>query len=115
MPAPGSFHYEFEVTGDDSPEAPDSGGKTITVRCRGNLVSATRGELEQMFQQLPFRGRTVIDLAGVNYVDSAGLGALIRLKLSAAKDESMSLRFVNIAPGLLTLLRISNLEDWFTS
>jgi anti-sigma B factor antagonist len=112
MPPPGSFRYEFEIM-DDSREVPDSGGKITTVRCHGHLVSETRSQLERMFRETPFRGRIVIDLGDVNYVDSAGLGALIRLKLSAAKDDDVSLRFVNVAPGLMTLLRISNLEDWF--
>jgi anti-sigma B factor antagonist len=112
MPPPGSFQYEFEVS-DDSPEIPDSGGKITTVRCRGHLVYETRSQLEQMLRQAPPRGRIVIDLGDVNYVDSSGLGALIRLKLSAEKGDGRSVQFVNIAPSLMTLLRISNLESWF--
>jgi anti-anti-sigma factor len=116
MPAPGSFHYEVEVSEAESPEAASSAGSHATIiLCHGHLVSETRNQLEKMFKETPFQGRVVIDLAGVDYVDSAGLGALIRLKLSAAKDDGVSVRFINVAPGLMTLLRISNLEDWFVA
>ena len=116
MPAPGTFRYEFEIADADSREAANSAdAKTTVIRCHGNLVSETRGQLEQMFGETRFHGRLVIDLGDVNYVDSAGLGALIRLKLSAAKVDGVSVRFSNIAPGLMTLLRISNLEEWFAA
>jgi anti-anti-sigma factor len=114
MPAPGTFHFEIEVSGNDSPDG-SGGNRTTTVHCHGNLVSETRSQVEQIFKDTPFRGQIVIDLEDVKYVDSAGLGALIRLKLSASKDNSVSVRFVNIAPSLMTLLRISNLEQWFTA
>ena len=114
MPAPGSFHYEIELADAGSSASDSPGDKTTTIRCHGSLVSETRGALEQMFKEAG-SGRIVIDLNDVSYVDSAGLGALIRLKLSAAKDNAVSVRFINIAPGLMTLLRISNLEDWFVT
>jgi anti-anti-sigma factor len=112
MPPPGSFQYEFKLS-DDSPQGPDSGGNITTVHCRGHLVYETRSQLEQMLRQAPPRGRIVIDLGNVNYVDSSGLGSLIRLKLSAEKGDGRTVRFVNIAPSLMTLLRISNLDSWF--
>ncbi len=116
MPAPSPFHYEVEVSEVDAPEAPGASlSQMTTVRCHGSLMSGTSGQIEQIFKQTPFQGQIVLDLGDVNYVDSSGLGALIRLKLSAAKNEGVDVRYVNISPGLLTLLRISNLEDWFTS
>lgn len=116
MSVPGVFHYEIESSEVGSPEATDSGeNRVTTVHCHGHLVSETRSQIEQIFKQTPFRGKIVLDLGDVTYVDSAGLGALIRLKLSAAKDDAVSVQFVNIAPGLMTLLRISNLEDWIRS
>jgi hypothetical protein len=72
-----SFHYEFEYS--EVPESEDldsRGRKVTTVKCHGNLVAETREQLEGMFKHTPFRGRIVFDLSDVNYVDSAGLGAL---------------------------------------
>ena len=47
--------------------------------------------------------------------DSSGLGALVRLKFSAAKESSVSVTLVNIAPRVMQLLRITNLAEWFAS
>jgi anti-anti-sigma factor len=68
-----------------------------------------------MFKLHPFRGRIVIDLSDVNYVDSAGLGALIRLKMTAIREVGVSVKFVQMTPRVLQLLKITNLTDWFSS
>ena len=73
------------------------------------------GELEEIFQRTPFQGRIVIDLGGVSYLDSAGLGALMRLKLSAVKQGGVSVKFVHMTPRVMQLLSIANLTDWFSS
>jgi anti-anti-sigma factor len=83
--------------------------------CHGRLVAETRGQLEEMFQRTPFQGRIVIDLGDVNYLDSAGLGALMRLKLSAVKHGGVSVKFVHMTPRITQLLSIANLTDWFSS
>lgn len=113
MPASGTFQYEVEVLNDESQKASDPGEKKTVIRCHGNLVSAAANQLAVMAKLPEFRGRVTIDLEDVKYVDSAGLGALIRLKLSAAKENVAQVQFANISPGLMTLLRISNLENWF--
>jgi anti-anti-sigma factor len=112
----GLFHYEVEHSEVDPSEALDSRGtKVTTVKCHGKLVAETRGQLEEMFQRTPFEGRIVIDLSDVHYVDSAGLGALIRLKLSAVKHGGVSVNFVQMTPRVMQLLSIANLTDWFSS
>jgi anti-anti-sigma factor len=68
-----------------------------------------------MFKLTPFHGRIVIDLSDVSYVDSAGLGALVRLKLSAIKQGGVSVNLVQMTPRALQLLKITNLADWFSS
>jgi anti-anti-sigma factor len=116
MAEPNSFHYEFEYSEVDPSEALDSRGNTVTtVKCHGRLVAETRNQLEEMFQATPFRGRVIMDLSDVNYVDSAGLGALIRLKLSAAKEGGVSVKFVEIGPRLMQLLKVADLAGWFSS
>ena len=75
----------------------------------------TRDQIENMFKEHPFQGRIVIDLSDVNYIDSAGLGALIRLKMSSVKEPGVSVTFVQMTPRLLQLLKITNLAEWFSS
>lgn len=116
MAPQGSFQYEIEYSEIDPSEALDSRGtKVTTIHCHGRLIAENRTQLEELFKTTPFQGRIVIDLHDVNYIDSAGLGALIRLKLSAVKQGGVSVKFVQMTPRVMQLLSIANLTDWFTS
>ena len=116
MAAENFFRYEFEYSEVPESEVLDSrGNKVTTVKCHGKLVAETRDQIEQMFKRTPFHGRIIIDLGDVSYLDSAGLGALMRLKLSAAKEGGVGVQFVDMTPRVMQLLKISNLVDWFSS
>lgn len=116
MPPSDPFHYEVERSEVDKSEDLDSrGNQVLTFKCHGRLVIETRDQIEEIFKQHPFHGRIVIDLSDVNYIDSAGLGALMRLKLSAIKEGGVSVQFVKMTPRVLQLLKITHLTDWFTS
>ena len=110
-----SFTYEFEYSPADASQASESTGKITTIKCHGDLVVETKAQLEEMFKATPFEGRIVMDLGGVNYLDSAGLGALMRLKLSASKQSGVSVKYVEMTPRVKQLLSIANLTEWFSS
>ena len=111
-----SFSYEFEYSELDKSEDLDSRGtKVTTVKCHGELVAETRDTLDEMFKQSPFHGRIILDMSDVSYVDSSGLGALMRLKLHAIKEGGVSVKFEHMTPRVLQLLKLSNLTDWFSS
>src|SRR5271167_3747468 len=58
-------------------------GDTAVVKCHGRLVLGTSEELYQEVKQLlPQTKAVVVDLAELTYVDSSGLGALVRLHVS---------------------------------
>ena len=81
----------------------------------GRLVSETREKLRwSVFQHTAFHGHIYFDLGDVSYLDSAGLGALIRLKVSAIR-EGVSLKFVQMGPRVMQLLRIAHLMEWIQS
>jgi anti-anti-sigma factor len=110
------FHYEFEYSEVDPSQDLDSrGNKVTTVKCHGRLVATSRKHFEEMFKQTPFHGRIIMDLSDVNYMDSAGLGALMRLKLSAVKEGGVSVQFAHMTPRVMELLKIANLVEWFSS
>jgi anti-anti-sigma factor len=116
MASQDSFHYDIETSEVDASEDLDSRGRQVTTfKCHGRLMVETRDQVEEMFKLHPFRGRIVIDLSDVSYIDSAGLGALIRLKMSAAKEPGVSVNFVQMTPRIMQLLRITNLAEWFSS
>jgi len=116
MAADDTFNYDVEKSEVHESEDLDSRGREVmTFKCHGRLVLETRDQIEEMFKLHPFKGRIVIDLSDVNYIDSAGLGALIRLKMSAAKESGVSVHFVQMTPRILQLLKITQLSEWFSS
>ncbi|QNI31414.1 STAS domain-containing protein [Alloacidobacterium dinghuense] len=97
-------------------EKDQHGNQVTMVRCHGSLVSETASEIEDVVKPLiASGGRTVVDLADVNYMDSFGLGALVILKVSAIKRGLSILEFANMTPRVLELLRLTHLTQMFTS
>jgi len=116
MAADDTFQYEYEYSEVGESEVLDSrGNRVTTIKCHGRLVAGNADRVQEIFKVIPFHGRIIIDLSGLDFVDSAGLGALIRLKLSAIKEGGVSVKFVQIAPRVMQLLNIANLTEWFSS
>ncbi len=91
-------------------------GDTTVVEIIGNL---TAGDPEKLLEaetgRLLETGKHLIamDMADVEYVDSSGLGALIRCqRLCAEHAAEMELRGVN--PRIKNLLTLARLTDVFT-
>ena len=53
-----------------------------------------------------------LDLQGVSFIDSSGLGALLRVRKEAA-DAGKTLSLVNVSPATHRLLEITGLHDAF--
>ena len=108
--APGTaFHYEVEETEDESKYI------TTTIKCHGKLVSENTAELRALVSPLIARGgRIVLDFTDLEYLDSAGLGALVGLKVSAINKGLCVLELVNLTPRVKKLLSITNLLQLFS-
>jgi anti-anti-sigma factor len=92
----------------------DQGNKLTIVKCYGRLVGDASGRLKETVKSLILKGgRIVIDLAGVDYLDSSALGALVGLKVSAINHGYCILELDNVTPRVLELLRITNLTHMF--
>src|SRR5260370_38650180 len=106
MARDGSLHCELEKSKDKD----ENGNHVTTIKCHGDLVSDTAGEIKELVRPLiPLGGRLIIDLGAVKPLDSAGLGALVGLKASAVKQGAGTLVLANMTPGVLELLRITHL------
>lgn len=102
----------FEV--EESADA--AGVRTTRIRCQGRLVHGNAEEIKNLVKPLiGQRGRIVIDVGGVKYLDSAGLGALVGLKVSALKQENCRLELENLSPWIQEMLNITNLGSLFAS
>ena len=112
MARDGSFHCELEKSKDKD----ENGNQVTTIKCHGELVSDTAGEIRELVRPLiPLGGRIIIDLGDVKHLDSAGLGALVGLKASAIKQRLCILELANMTPGVVELLRITHLTQMFSS
>ena len=84
-------------------------GGIAVVRCQGRLVAGTTEEFyREVKRLLPEEKVLVIVLADLTYVDSMGLGALVRLYTSA-RQAGCELRLLNLGMQLRNLLKMTNL------
>jgi anti-anti-sigma factor len=85
------------------------------VRCSGRLVTGAHTSLYSKVSELiPQSKRVVLDLTGLTFMDSTGLGTLVRLYV-VARSAGCSLELVNLGGRIRELLRIANLLSVFTT
>ena len=83
------------------------------VRCTGKITSASSGLLQTTVRSLiPETKSVVLDLTGVTYMDSSGLGAIAGLFFSA-KRQNCRLKLVNLNERLKELFRLTKLASVF--
>jgi anti-sigma B factor antagonist len=88
-------------------------GDCALVRCHGRLVS---GGTDILFNEvkplIPECKRIVLDLTDLEYVDSTGLGTLVRLYVSG-KSVGCTLELINIGKRVRELIGMTNLWSVF--
>lgn len=90
-----------------------SEGDTVLVKCKGRLVFGQTDILKQGVRDLlPKSRRVVLDLSEVNYMDSAGLGSVVRLYVSA-KTSDCELQVVNLTPCVRQLFALTRILSLF--
>jgi anti-sigma B factor antagonist len=88
-------------------------GDAAVVKCHGRLVIGTSEELYQEVKNLlPQTKVVVIDLAELTYVDSMGLGTLVRLYASA-RQEGCEFKLLHLGKQLRNVLKMANLLSVF--
>ncbi len=88
-------------------------GDTTTLKCHGRLVAGTAQELyEEGKSLIPATKKLVLDLADITYVDSMGLGVLVRLYVHA-RQQQCELQLLHLGKQLRNLLKLTNLLSVF--
>ena len=88
-------------------------GDTAVVKCHGRLVAGTTEELYQEVKDLlPQAKVVVVDLAELTYVDSSGLGTLVRLYASS-RQEGCEFKLLHLGKQLRNVLKVTNLLSVF--
>jgi anti-sigma B factor antagonist len=101
-PAP-AFTLEIERNGD-----------TAVVHCHGRLVAGVTGNLyAPVCPLLPDFKRVVLDLTDVAFMDSMGLGTLVRLYVSA-KSNGCKLELIHLGKRVRELLGVAGLLSVFS-
>jgi anti-anti-sigma factor len=89
-------------------------GNKAVVRLHGRLVAGVNDILyAEVSRLIPDTKRIVLDLTDLTHMDSMGLGALIRVYVSA-KSAGTELQLVNLGPRVRQLLGMTNLLSAFT-
>ncbi len=91
----------------------EAGPTTWVLTCQGGLSWEDRellaNHVAQYLQQCPTVTGLVIDLAGVEFVNSAGLGALFQLQ-QRLRARGGRMVFANVPPILLRVFRAVGLD-----
>jgi anti-sigma B factor antagonist len=84
-------------------------GDTAVVRCHGKLVTGANDLFYARVKELiPGTKRIVLDLKDLTRLDSTGLGAVVRLYVSA-RSTGCSLELINIGKQVRDLLGVTHL------
>jgi anti-sigma B factor antagonist len=90
-------------------------GDTAMVRCHGKLVAGVDDVLYDRVRELiPGSQRIVLDLTDLVRMDSMGLGALVRLYVSA-RSAGCSVELINLGKQVRLLLKTANLMAAFVT
>lgn len=89
-------------------------GDTVVVLCKGRLMSNTSDLLlKPVAQLIADHEHIVLDLSELTQMDSVGLGTLVRLYVSAKRQERV-LELRNLGKKVRDLLILTNLISVFS-
>jgi anti-sigma B factor antagonist len=93
-------------------------GDVMVIKVHGDITLNQGGDvlLKDKIQSLLQQGhkKLVLDVGGVSYVDSAGLGQLVQIH-ATTKSNGGSLRLANVTKRLKDLLVVTKLVTVFDS
>jgi anti-anti-sigma factor len=89
-------------------------GATATVYCHGRLVAGVTDQLYgPLCKLLPEVKHLILDLGDVTFMDSMGLGTLVRLYVSS-RSAGCSLELIHLGKRVRELLGVTGLLNVFS-
>jgi anti-anti-sigma factor len=91
----------------------EKNAEETSVHCSGRINSATSDLLQKTIRTLiPKTRHIVLDLSGVSYIDSSGLGAIVGIYLAVSRAGG-ELKVSNAQPRIRDLFQITKLSAVF--
>ncbi|MGZ4814051.1 MAG: anti-sigma factor antagonist [Terriglobales bacterium] len=89
-------------------------GRVIVIGCGGRIVAGADIEALRacVLERLPNQKEFVLNLRDVTFVDSSGLGTMVRL-LATGRRMGGNVRLCNVPPEIEKILRLTNLTRLF--
>jgi len=86
----------------------------LVLEPQGKLNLVAAGPLKARIIDLARSGKSnlVVDMAGVDFIDSSGLGALVAGH-KAARDAGGDLRVANVGDQVAAVMKLTNLDRLF--
>ncbi len=92
----------------------DAATGDVWISCRGRLVAGHTDEFDEAVRKfIPGSKRIVLDFNDLTRLDSSGLGAVVRLYVSA-KSAGCDLQLINLGKGIRKIFSMTNLLSFFT-
>ena len=89
-------------------EVTSANGRSNLV-CSGKLVTSTAAYFKSETKRVIERSSSIVmDLGGLTYMDSAGLGVLVAA-YTTAKQADCDFRLLHLTPRIMDLLRLTKL------
>ena len=90
-----------------------SNGDSVLVKCKGQLVFGQTDALRDGVRDLLSTSKqVVIDLGEVDYMDSTGLGTVVRLYVTA-KTSDCEMQLLNLSPQVRHMLGTTRILSLF--
>jgi anti-sigma B factor antagonist len=95
-------------------EVIDDGSK-ITLKVDGDIESSTLGEIRERVNALSLSADKdiVVDMKNVDYIDSSGIGMLIKLH-KEQKNKGQKVKVINTNSRVSEILSLSSLSEALT-
>ena len=103
----------MESSAGATPVSSGASGKVLSIRWAGEITTLNAVELgahtESELSQITPDMSVVIDLARVTFVDSTGIGLMVRFKKNL-KRRNVNLTFTNVSASVRNVIRVTQLE-----
>jgi len=91
----------------------EKSAERVVIHCAGKVTARSADLLVETVRPLiPDNKRVVLDLTKLEYLDSSGLGAVVRLWMTSKKAGS-ELKVVNLNQRLKDLFTLTNISSIF--